>query len=100
LDAPITGAGVKTNTRDRQQVSNVKNLLFNIREPPETIVFSLFAAPNVDALRIYSRQWTFVKSRYSAGKRERKSVSGNQDNRNWISGKQAGRAGILKIIID
>jgi hypothetical protein len=61
LEAPIRGARGKTNTRARQELNNVKNLFFNIREPPATIFLSLFAASNVDALRTYSRQWTSVK---------------------------------------
>jgi hypothetical protein len=48
LGAPIRGARGKTNTRARQELDNVKNLFFNIREPPATIFLSLFAASNVE----------------------------------------------------
>jgi hypothetical protein len=44
----MRGARGKTNTRARQEVNNVKNFFFNIREPPATIFLSLFAASNVE----------------------------------------------------
>jgi hypothetical protein len=44
---PDRDAKSNRTMRARQEMNNVKNLFFNIREPPVTIFLSLFAASNV-----------------------------------------------------
>jgi hypothetical protein len=44
----MRGVSGKQNTRARQQVNNVNKLLFNIREPPSTILLSLFTASDTN----------------------------------------------------